>query len=612
MHPRGNLQKSWEIDVTRNEERHASPVWVSPHSGKIDEHGGPPPNWPDPAISKEGRQMKLSKGWPSLAAVLAGLALVAAGCGGDDESSGGSTAGGETGGAAAAEQVITVNWGTEPPSLDPGLATDTTSSNILLNIMDPLITLDDDLNPVDHAAESHSESEDGKTVTFTLRDDLKWTNGDPVTAEDFEWSWKRTISPELGADYAYQFFGIVGASDYNACDAKKDDCAALQEKVGINATDDKTLEVKLTSAQPWFIQQVAHHSFLAVNRKAVEQYGEKWTEAANIVTNGPFKLASWQHNSRIDLAKWDQWRNADDVTLTRVNGRMISDGTTAQQAFEAGELDVNNQGPPPEEIARIKSEPYYQQYPGLGTYVYGFNVKNITDVNQRRAMSLAINRREIIDNIAQADQLPATGWTPEGMPGFDTINPDSPWLPENGDIEQAKTLMDQVQNPKKDVNILLNDSPGHREIAVAIQSYWKELGINSTIKQQEWAQFLEFIGPPPDKSVDAYRYGWIGDYVDAMNFLELWTCDSGNNSTNYCDPEYDKLVDEARKTPDNDARYDLYAQMEEKLLGEEGAVPMSPIYFYTYIASEDPSVKDTFNQNLLTQIDLTKVVVKES
>jgi oligopeptide transport system substrate-binding protein len=291
---------------------------------------------------------------------------------------------------------------------------------------------------------------------------------------------------------------------------------------------------------------------------------------------------------------------------------MISDGTTAQQAFEAGELDVNNQPPPTEEIARVKEEDFYQQYPGLGTYVYGFNVKNITDLNQRKAMSMAINRREIIDNIAQADQLPATGWTPEGMPGFDTINPNSPWLPENGDLEEAKTLMDQAKTPKKDLTLLLNDSPGHREIAVAVQSYWKELGINTTIKQQEWAQFLEFIGPPPDKSVDVYRYGWIGDFVDAINFLELWTCDSGNNSTNYCDPEYDKLVDEARNTPDNEARYDLYAQMEQKLLGDEGAVPFSPIYWYTYIASEDPSVKDTFNQNLLTQIDLTKVVVKDT
>jgi oligopeptide transport system substrate-binding protein len=556
--------------------------------------------------------MKLSKPWAFTAAALSALVLGAAGCGGDDEGSSGTATGGDTGGAAAAEQVITVNWGAEPPSLDPGLASDTTSSNILLNIMDPLVRLGDDLEPEPSAAESWDESEDGKTVTFHLRDDLKWTNGDPVTAEDFVWSWKRTISPELGADYAYQFFGIVGAQEYNSCDPGKADCKALADKVGVSAPDDRTLEVQLTSAQPWFVQQAAHHSFLAVHRATVEQFGDKWTEAENIVTNGPFKLEAWQHNQRIDLVKWDEWRGADEVDLTRVNGRMISDGTTALQAFEAGEIDVNINTPPSEEIPRLKDTEDYQQYPALGTYYYGFNTKNISDVNQRRAMALAINRREIIDNVAQADQLPATGFTPEGMPGFDEINPKSEWLPENGDLEKAKELMGQVQSPKRNINLLLNDSPGHREIAVAVQSYWKELGLTTTIKQQEWAQFLEFIGPPPDNSIDAFRLGWIGDYVDAMNFLELWTCDSGNNSTNFCDKSYDQLVSEARNTPDNDARYKLYGEMEQKLFGPDGAVPIAPIYFYTYVTLERPSIQDSFNLNLLDQVDLTQVTVKES
>ena len=239
--------------------------------------------------------------WSAL--LISSFALVAAGCGGDEESAGSTTA---EGGAEAAEQVFTVNWGSEPPSLDPGLASDTTSANILLNIMDPLVELDEDLNPVPAAAESFETSEDGKTVTFVLRDDLKWTTGDPVTAGDFEYAWKRTVSPELGADYAYQFYGIEGAQEYNSCDPKKDDCAALADKMGVKAVDDKTLEVTLTSPQPWFTAQVAHHSFLAVNKAAVDKFGDKWTEPANIVTNGPFKLDSWEHNSSIDLVKDDE------------------------------------------------------------------------------------------------------------------------------------------------------------------------------------------------------------------------------------------------------------------------------------------------------------------
>ena len=559
--------------------------------------------------------MTTRKAWLVLAALFVGLALVAAGCGGDDDDEAGGTGATATdgGGAPAAEQEITINWGAEPPSLDPGLATDTTSANILLSIMDPLVKLDDELQAVESAAASWEESEDGKTVTFTLRDDLKWTNGDPVTAQDYEWSWKRTISPELAADYAYQFYGIAGAEEYNSCDPKKDDCAALRDKVGVKAVDDKTLEVTLKSPQPWFIQQLSHHSFLAVHRPTVEQYGEKWTEAANIVTNGPFELERWEHNSNIDLVKWDEWRGAADVKLTRVNGRMITDGVTAVQAFEAGELDATG-GLPPEEIPRLKETPEYEQYEALGTYYYGFNTKNITDVNQRRAMSLAINRREIIDNIAQADQLPATGFTPQGMPGFDDFNPESPWTPENGDIEQAKQLMSEVGSPKNSITLLLNDSPGHREIAVAVQAAWKELGLNVTIKQQEWAQFLEFLGPPPDESVDVFRLGWIADYPDAFNFLELWTCESGNNNTQFCSEEYDSAIEAIRNgemTEEAD-RFEAYGNLETILLGEDGEVPITPIYFYTYTHLEKESIKETMEINPLDQIDLTVVEVRES
>src|SRR6186997_3627966 len=221
----------------------------------------------------------MQKRWLLAVAGVAGV-LAIAGCGGGDDGGEAQPAGGSDTGAAgettpAAEQVMTMGWGAEPPSLDPGLATDTTSSNILVNIMDPLVKLGDDLEPVPSLAESWDTSEDGKTVTFHLRSDGKWTNGDPVTAEDFEYSWKRTISPELAADYAYQFYGIVGAADYNAC---QKNCESLADKVGVKALDDSTLEVELTTPQPWFVQQVRHTSFLAVHPATVEQYGDDWTD----------------------------------------------------------------------------------------------------------------------------------------------------------------------------------------------------------------------------------------------------------------------------------------------------------------------------------------------
>jgi ABC-type oligopeptide transport system substrate-binding subunit len=541
--------------------------------------------------------MRISVRAIQAAVAVAALAVLAVGCGSDSDAGGN--------GNGVVDQVININWGAEPPSLDPGLATDTTSGDVITNIMDPLVKLDKDLQPVPSLAKSWTVSDDGKTVTFNMRDDGQWTNGDPVTAQDFEYSWKRTISPDLAADYAYQFFGIVGAAEYNAC---KDNCDALRDKVGVKALDDHTLQVKLTSQQPWFVQQVAHHSFLAVHRATVEKYGRKWTDPKNIVTDGPFKLARWDHDSRLDLVKWDGWRNADQVKLKRINGSMITEGTTALRAFEAGELDTSGQGLPPVDLPRLKGTPEYAQYPGLGTYYYGFNVKSVPDVNQRRAMALAIDRQTIIDNIAQGDQAPATGFTPKGMPGFDTITANSPWLAPNGDIDKAKQLMSQVKNPQKNITLLINNAPGHKEIAVAVQSMWKKLGLNVTISQQDWAQYLQFLGPPPDPSMDAFRLGWIADYVDAMNFLELWKCGSGNNNTNFCDPGYDKLVEQARKTADNGQRYGVYKQLEDKLVGKDGAMPIVPIYWYTFVQLERTSIKDSLNISPLGLTDYSKVV----
>jgi oligopeptide transport system substrate-binding protein len=534
------------------------------------------------------------------------LALAAAGCGGGGGGGSSSTGGGSTG--AAANQVMTIGWGAEPPSLDPGLATDTTSSNVLLNIMDPLVRLDNENKAVPSLAESWDLSPDGKTVTYHLRKDGKWTNGDPVTAKDFVYSWKRTLSPDLAADYAYQLYGLVGAQEYNSCTKN---CDALAAKVGVEAPDDSTLVVHLTSAQPWFIQQSAHTAFLAVHQATVEKFGDKWTEPQNIVTDGPFKLSKWEHEAEIDLVKNDQWRDAKDVKLTSVPGKIIVDGTTRVQAFESGEVDaLDGGGLPPDEIARLKSTPEYEVYPSLGTYYYGFNIKNISDIHERRALSLAINRREIIDQVAQGDQLPATGMSPKGIAGFDTINPNSPWTPENGDQAKAKDELSQAASPKKNINLFFNDSPGHKEIATAIQAQWKQLGITTTLKQQEWAQYLQFLGPPPNSAVDVYRLGWIYDFPDAINGLELWTCKSGNNNTNFCDKNFDDTVAKAKETPDDTARYQIYAQLEQMLFGQDGALPITPIYWYTFPNLEKLTVKDTFNITPLDQSDLTKVVVK--
>jgi oligopeptide transport system substrate-binding protein len=537
--------------------------------------------------------------WAALLALVTGLLVV--GCGGGDE---GSDTGG---GAAAADQTLRWGLGSEVV-LDPGLATDTTSAKIVLNIYDPLVKLDDELNAVPSMAESWDVN--GKNVTYHLKSGAKWSNGDPVTAKDYEYAWKRAASPELASDYSYQLFGIQGATEYNSCESN---CNALRDKMMVKATDDQTLQVTLTSTQPWFIQQSAHSVFLPVHQATVEAAPERWTRPENIVTNGPFKVEAAEPSASITLVKDQEWRDADTVKLERVEGRIIVDGTTAVQSFEAGEVDVLDEQLPAAETPRLKETPEYELYPGLGTSYYGFNVKdNITDINQRRAMSLAIDRQSIIDNITQANEKPATAFTPEGMPGLEEIVPEpSPWTPASGDIEQAKEYMAKAQNPKTNITIYSNESSPNKEVAEALQSMWKQIGINSTIKILEWQQYLEFLGPPPPKAVDIYRLGWVGDFVDDINFLELWTCDSGNNNTGYCDKEFDALVAKAKQTPDNAERYEIYKQLEQKLTGQDGALPFIPLWYTTYPNLERENVKDTFSINLLDQVDLTKVEIKE-
>jgi oligopeptide transport system substrate-binding protein len=537
-----------------------------------------------------------------LSAVLLSLAAVlfVVGCGGgDDEGNGG-------GGAAATDQTLKWGLGAEYV-LDPGLATDTTSAKLVLNIFDPLVKLGDDLEALPSMAESWDVN--GPNVVYHLRSGTKWSNGDPVTAKDYEYAWKRALSPELGSDYSYQLYGIKGAVEYNECEKN---CDTLKNAVAVKATDDQTLEVTLTSTQPWFIQQSAHSVFLPVHQATVEKFGERWTRPENIVTNGPFKVEAAQPSASITLVKDAGWRDADTVKLERVEGKIIVDGTTAVQSFEAGEVDVLDEQLPAAETPRLKDTPEYELYPGLGTTYYGFNVKdNITDVNQRRAMSLAVDRQSIIDNITQANEKPANAFTPEGMPGREEIvGEGSPWTPAAGDLDMAKEYMSKAKNPKKKITIYSNESAPNKEVAEALQSMWKQIGIDSSIKILEWQQFLEFLGPPPPKAVDIFRLGWVGDFVDDINFLELWTCDSGNNNTGFCDKEYDALVAKAKQTPDNTARYEIYKQLETKLTGQDGALPFIPLWYITYPNLERETVKETFNINLLDQVDLTKVEIK--
>jgi oligopeptide transport system substrate-binding protein len=505
----------------------------------------------------------------------------------------------------ARAQVLRIAIGSEPPSLDPGLATDTTSANVIYNIMEPLVKLGPlpKLRAVPFAAASWRVR--GANVTINLRKSVRWTNGQPVTAQDYVWSWLRTISPELGADYAYQFFGIKGAEAYNGC---KSNCGALRARVGVKAAGRYTLRVQLTSPQPWFIQQLSHHSFLPVHRATVEKYGNKWTEPANIVTNGPFKLAAWRHDASLTLVKNTKWRNAKSVKLNRIEHSIIVDGGTAANAFQAGNVDVNSNTVPAADVPKWRKTGLLKIYKALGTYYYGFNVKNITDVNQRRAMAFAIDRYQITKYITQTGQVPARGFTPPGISGGPTIVKHA-FLPARAQRAKARAFMAKVRNPKKAVKLYMNNAPNHVKIATAVQAFWKELGLDVTLRVIEWKQYLQFLGPPPPSDVDVYRLGWIYDFPDAYNGLVLWTCDSGNNNTNWCNKKFDGLLDKATKTSSDARRTLIYQQAEDLISSPKGQLPIMPIYWYTFQALVKNYVKGFFI-NVQDNWDYTKVSMR--
>jgi oligopeptide transport system substrate-binding protein len=538
---------------------------------------------------------------------LLALALVAAGCGGGG-SSGGSTTG-TSGNANASGGTLRMAIGSEPPSLDPGLATDTTSANVLFNTNTPIVRLGPapDLKPLPALAKSWTVN--GANVTLHLRDDVKWTSGETVTANDVVWSWLRTISPQLGADYAYQFYGIKGAQEYNSCkpSGANQQCDSLKSKVGISAPDATTVKIELTSPQPWFVQQLSHTSFIPVNKAAVDKWGDKWTEPGHNVSDGPFTLTQWKHDASLTIVKNPDYYDAAKVKVDKVIMKIIPEGATAEQAFNSGDVDINETGWPPSDTANIKGQSTYQQFPSLGIYYYGFNTKKITDVNQRRAMALAIDRQAIVDHITQTGQVPATNFSPEGIPGAETINKDK-FLGATADMDKAKQYMDKVKSPVTDINLVFNNAPGHKEIAIAIQANWKKLGLNVTLKQLDWPQFLKFLGPPPDASVGVYRNGWIADFPDDINFLSVLECGSGNNNTNWCNKKFDALLDKATAEPDQAKRYDLYQQAEALISGPNGDMPVAPIYWYTFAYQVAENVHG-WNTSPMDAWDLSKVSI---
>ncbi|HJF32672.1 MAG TPA: peptide ABC transporter substrate-binding protein [Sporosarcina psychrophila] len=540
------------------------------------------------------------KRWPLLLVLVFAMSLFLAACSGDEEGDGKEkedaskteeTDAGKSDATEEAkpapEQKLSVNIKSEPPSLHPGLATDTTSGAVLNQTFEGLMRVNQEGEVEEAMAESAEMSEDGLTYTFKIRQDAKWSNGDPVTAQDFEYAWKWVLDPaNAETDYAYQLYMIKGA------EAAKEKGGSLDD-VAITAEDDHTLVVELEQPTAYFLELTAFYTYFPVNQKVAESNaGWAQDQSDNYVTNGPFLMESWKHKDIIVLKKNPDYWDADTVKLETINMLMIDDENTAKQMYDQGELDWL--GSPTDSIP-LAAIPDYKQKgllnisPLAGVYYYAFNVEEapFTNVNIRKAFAMAINREGIVTNITQAEQQPAMALVPPSI-----FEENATGYFNDNDAEEAKKylakgLEELGLTELPTIKLSYNTSEAHGSIAQAVQDMWKEnLGVNVELNNEEWAVYLDSMG---SGNFQVGRMGWIADFNDAINFLEIFETVGGNNYTNWENADYQALLKESRVETDVAAREEMLRKAEGIFMEE---LPLAPVYFYTNVWTNKEYVKN--------------------
>ncbi|HLS09920.1 peptide ABC transporter substrate-binding protein [Lentibacillus sp.] len=484
------------------------------------------------------------------------------------------------------EKVLRMNNGEEPTSLNPPIGFDSVSWNVLNNLMEGLTRLGQDDMPQPAIAEDWDISDDGKTYTFYLREDANWSNGDPVTAEDFVYAWKQLLNPETGSSAAFLGYFIEGGEAYNAGDGSADD-------VAVEAVDEKTFEVTLTAPTGFFLHVVTNPAFFPVNKEVAEENPEWHAEAESFVSNGPFELESWSHDQEMVFVKNAEYWDSDTVNLDKVNWVMVPDVNTEYQMFESDELDVTE----------IPSDMADQLIDGdnvviedqAGLYFYRFNVTEEPFQNEkiRKAFALAINQDDIVDYVTKNNEQAAKAFV---SPGFTTPSGED-FRDVNGEMvsfdpEQAKQLLEEGMEEEgydelPPVTLTYNTDEQHKAIAETMQNMFSEnLGVDVELANTEWNVFLE-----DQKSLNHQlsRSSFLFDYGDPVNFLESFITDSSMNRTGWSNEEYDELIAQAKQETDEEKRWELMYEAEQMLAGE---MPIFPIHYYNQVYIYKDNVKD--------------------
>ncbi|MEM9254050.1 MAG: peptide ABC transporter substrate-binding protein [Pseudomonadota bacterium] len=499
------------------------------------------------------------------------------------------------------ESILHYGNGAEPQGLDPHIVSGVPENHIVRALFEGLAVKNPyTLKPEPGVAKSWDISDDGLTVVFHLNPEARWSNGDPVTAQDYVFSWNRALNPAMGNQYAYMLYPVVNAKAY--AQGELDDFS----QVGVKALNDKTLEVKLNAPTPYFIQLMDHYSTFAVHPPTIKKFGAvtdrftPWTRVENIVGNGAFRLKEWQLNRKIVVEKSDTYWDRDNVNLNGVVFYPTENLSTEERMFRAGQLHYTATVPLDRiPLYRDLPDTPYVNAPYLGTYYYLLNTDRtpVDDLRVRQALSLSVDRQKLMDSVMYGINEPAYSITPPDTLGY------YPPKPFEYDVELARQLLAEAGYPNGEgwpgLELVYNTQEAHRKLAVALQQMWKDaLNIDVTLTNKEWKVYLDTVAR---MDFQMARRGWIGDYVDPNIFLDLFLCEGGNNSTGFCDAVYDDMIlRQAPQASTQEERYRIFHDAETMLMQQ---MPIIPIYTYTSNHLKHPSVKG-MPSNLMDSLNL--------
>lgn len=526
-----------------------------------------------------------------LALALAMVVSLLAACGGSNPAPAGSGSS-----APSGEKELKVQVGPNPETLDPALNSAVDGANTILHAFEGLLVVDQNGELAPGQAESWEPSEDGLEWTFHLRDGLKWSDGTDLTADDFVYAWKRICDPMTAAPYADTVLSMVEGFDK----AIEGDLDAL----GVSAPDAKTFVVKLAQPCTFFGSLAAFATMMPVQKATIEANGDAWATAPETyVSNGPFYMVEWVQGSHITFAKNPYYWNADAIKLDKLTFQLIEDSNAAYSAYQQGEV-LMIKDVPTEEIPTLQGNPEFNVDTILGTYYLNLNCnyEPFKDAKVRKALSLAIDRKYVAETLMQGTYTPAgnfmgPGWKdPAGGEFIDNANGGQPYIDVDNyeaNLAEAKKLMAEAGYPDgagfPEITYNTNDAGYHKAVAEYLQEAWAQLGVSLKVEIVEWASFTPMRR---NGEYQAARNGWVGDYDDPSNMIELLYTSNGNNDGKYSNPAFDEQIDIARSSADGAVRSEALHKAEDILMEDAGCIPVA---YYNDFWLQSPSITGSWH-----------------